>query len=306
MSELQEQQGKSPFKARGTFLPKVPLRPFWGSPKRIDDKEYAETSPRDKKLLLFLPVIFIYGGGGFCLLVWLASVLANDPHWFMLLGGLALLAVAGWGHWKLRRMKPTEFYVFDREKGVFRAKVGFPGRVIEMPFVESEGRLGFGPGPRGVPGYDLSIHHPTLGGWSLLQTVGSNDLLLSYWSFLVQYMDKTKPLPDVPWLHDYPNRTKGWGTTEEWEARKKSPNFIDPWHEWEAIVSQNPKLDSNYYIEHPEELAQWNGKPPWSMNGEELVDAGIMPEWMLPPDEQELYRAQRGRKMAHGGVKRSP
>ena len=57
-------------------------------------------------------------------------------------------------------------------------------------------------------------------------------------------------------------------------------------------------------MEHPEELAQWNGKPPWSMSGEELVAAGIMPEWLLPPDEQERYRMQKGRKKAHGGVRR--
>ncbi len=299
MSEHQEKPNKHPFKARGTLLPKTPLRPFWCSPKRIDGKEYVETSPRDKKLLLFLPVIFAYVGGGGLLLEWTAL----HEAW-TLITGLVLLVIAGWAHWKLRRMKPTEFYVFDREKGVFRAKIGFPGRVIEIPFVEIEGRLGFGPGPRGVPGYGLSIYHPNLRGLSLLETVGDNDLLLCYWSFLVQYMDKTKPLPDVPWLRDYPNRTKGMGTMEEWKKMEKSHNFIDPWHEWEAIVSQNPKLDSNYYIEHPEELAQWNGKPPWTLNGEELVDAGIMPEWMLPPDEQERYRAQKGRRKSHGGERR--
>ncbi len=245
------------------------------------------------------------GGGGFCLTGWTISLLANDPYWFMLLGGLTLLAFAGWAHRKLRRMKPTEFTVFDREKGVYRAKVGiFPPKVIEMPFEECEGRLAFGPGPRGVPEHSLSLFHPTLNGWSLYESYSGVDYPLAYWSFLVQYMDKTKPLPEVPWLRDYPNRTKGLGTMEEWEARKKSPNFIDPWHEWEAIVSQNPKLDSNYYMEHPGELAQWNGKPPWSMNGEELADAGIMPEWMLPPDEQERYQAQKRRKKAHSGARR--
>lgn len=223
----------------------------------------------------------------------------------MLLGGLALLAFAGWAHLKLRRMKATEFFVFDRENGFFRAKLGFPGKVIEMPFVESEGRINFGPGARGVPGYDLSIYHPTWGGWSLMQTVSGKDLLLGYWAFLVQYMDKTKPLPDVPWLRDYPNRAKGWGTMEEWEELKGEPDFIDPFYEWEAIIKKNPKLDSNYYMEHPEELAQWNGKPPWSMNGDELVEAGIISPSLLPPEEQTRYKMPKLRWKEHFG-KKSP
>ncbi len=204
-------------------------------------------------------------------------------------------------------MKPTRFVVFDREKGVQRLPTGiFRKRPLEIPFVECEGRISRNVRSAGAPCHMLWLAHPKLGPMLIEESVAGIDFLLYYWSFLVQYMDKTKPLPDVPGLSDYSNRSKGVGTREEWEARKKSPNFIDPWYEWEAIVSQNPKLDSNYYMEHPEELAQWNGKPPWSMNGEELVDSGIMPEWMLPPDEQERYRAQRGRKMAHGGVKRSP
>ncbi len=305
MSELQEIPIKRPSKAIGKPLPKVPLRPFWCLPTRLDDKEYVENSPSDKKFLLFLPVIFIYMGGGFCLIGWTISMLAKDPYWFMLLGGLALLAVAGWGHLRLRRMKQTRFIVFDREKGVRRTQVGiFRKRILEVPFDECEGRLSRSPGAGGAPGHRLVMYHPTIGLLYLNESITGIDSPLAFWSFLVQYMDKTKPLPDVPWLQDCPNRTKGLGTMEEWEARKKSPDFIDPWYEWEAIISEDPKLDSNYYMEHPEELAKWNGKPPWSMNGEELVDAGIMPEWMLPPDEQERYRGQKGRKKAHSGARR--
>lgn len=304
MSELKEILIKRPFKAIGTPLPKVPLRPFWCLPTRIDNKEYVENSPGDKKFLLFLPVIFIYGGGWFCLLGWTISMLAKDPYWFMLLGGLALLAFAGWGHWKLRQLKPTRFIVFDREKGVRRTQVGiFKKRTLEVPFNECEGRISRSPGAGGAPGHRLVLYGPTIGPLYLDESITGIDSPLAFWSFLVQYMDKTKPLPDVPWLRDYPNRAKGWGTLEEWEARKKNPGFIDPWYEWEAIISQNPRLDSNYYMEHPNELSQWNGKPPWSMNGEELVAAGIMPDWMLPPQEQEHYQAQRGRKKSHRPAK---
>ncbi len=205
---------------------------------------------------------------------------------------------------KLRRMKATLFSVFDREKGVFRAKLGFPGKITEIPFAESEGRLQFSAGARGAPGHDLALHHPTMGGWSLLQTVGDSGLLLGYWSFLVQYMDKTKPLPDVAWRKDYPNRTKGWGSREEWDALKERPDFIDPYDQWQAIVAQNPQLDSNYCLEHPEELAKWNGKPPWSMTGAELVEAGIVPEWLLPPGERATLPTKPLRQASYGGGRR--
>ncbi len=199
-------------------------------------------------------------------------------------------------------MKATEFLVFDREKSVFRAKLGFPGKITEIPFAESEGRLKFVAGARGAPSHDLALAHPTLGSWSLMETIGDNNLLLGYWSFLVQYMDKTKPLPDVAWLQDYPNRTRGWGTREEWEALSEEPGFIDPYEQWKAIVAQNPQLDSNYYMEHPEELAQWNGKPPWSLSGAELVEAGIIPPTLLPPDEQQRYPELKRHFKEHPGT----
>jgi len=43
----------------------------------------------------------------------------------------------------------------------------------------------------------------------LCSTLQNPRNLLGYWSFLVQYMKKNAPLPDVPELHNYPNKTAG-------------------------------------------------------------------------------------------------
>jgi hypothetical protein len=48
----------------------------------------------------------------------------------------------------------------------------------------------------------LHLHHPSKGSFVIVEGA-EYDLPLGYWSFLIQYMDKSKPLPDVPWLEDY-------------------------------------------------------------------------------------------------------
>ncbi len=299
MNEVQAKHFKRTFKAHGIPLPKVPLRPFIALAHRMDDREYVETSMGDKKYLLFLPVILIYVWGGGLLIAWTAI----DETW-ALFTGLSSIVFALWAHLKLRRTKPKQFVIYDREKGVniLPASI-FRQSPLEIPFVECEGRISRNVRSAGAPCHMLWMVHPQYGPMLLEESVGSVDFLLGYWSFLAQYMDKTKPLPDVAWLQDYPNRTKGWGSREEWEALSEEPGFIDPYEQWKAIVSQNPQLDSNYYMEHPEELAKWNGKPPWSLSDAELVEAGIIPPTLLPPDEQQRHPVPKLRFKDHPGKK---
>ena len=43
----------------------------------------------------------------------------------------------------------------------------------------------------------------------LCYTYGSPQILIGYWSFIVQFMKKDGPLPDVPELHQYPDKIEG-------------------------------------------------------------------------------------------------
>jgi hypothetical protein len=43
----------------------------------------------------------------------------------------------------------------------------------------------------------------------LIRTTANPQSLAGFWSFIVQYMKEEGPLPDVPALYQYPNRTPG-------------------------------------------------------------------------------------------------
>jgi len=72
------------------------------------------------------------------------------------------------------------------------------------------------------------------------------DSPLSYWSFLVQYMDKTQPLPNVGELEKYGKTTEGLGSWQEYENNIKSGRLRDPWLEWQSELKANPTLDVFY------------------------------------------------------------
>ncbi|RFA29870.1 hypothetical protein CAI21_08530 [Alkalilimnicola ehrlichii] len=77
-------------------------------------------------------------------------------------------------------------------------------------------------------------------------SAGGPDRPLAIWSFLVQYMDKDGPLPDVPALAEYPNRTPGLGSWDEW----KKGALRDPFLSWKAEWNSMPKALKEYAEEH--------------------------------------------------------
>ncbi len=64
----------------------------------------------------------------------------------------------------------------------------------------------------------------------LTASITGIDTPLAYWSFLVQYINKNAPLPDVPALDEYPNRTQGLGTWKEWEEKERTIGHADPYY----------------------------------------------------------------------------
>ncbi len=241
----------------GRTLPNRVLRPFFHMAcGPFDDKQYREISGGDKSLNLCMIYGFLYLGAVICFTLW--TVFYFDIRWF--LGGLLCLVLAVSLHRYLNRMEPTRFNTFDRETGLCCFTCGFWGNIKnEYPFAECEGRISRSARRTGASCHMLYLYHPQLGCEYLFESISGIDLCLGYWSFLVQYMDKNAPLPDVPQLEQYPNRTPGLGSWEDWKRKAKAPNFFDPFYQWEAELNRNPKLDIAYYWAHPEE-APWKQK----------------------------------------------
>lgn len=92
----------------------------------------------------------------------------------------------------------------------------------------------------------LMLVHPSLG--TFLLTEGADlDLPLGFWSFLIQYMDKSKPLPDIPFLKDYPNREPGLGEWSSWKKKMGTFQIDDPYALWLKELEQHPELDVGNY-----------------------------------------------------------
>jgi len=116
----------------------------------------------------------------------------------LLFGGI-LGAVLGISMLMLsKRLKPSKDCVFDRESGTIAwYKWQWSNKHYDFPFDEIEGRVVKSVTGRGIGLYQLWLNHlPSRTLMMLIETgAGGTDVPLGYWSFLVQYMDKTKTLP---------------------------------------------------------------------------------------------------------------
>jgi hypothetical protein len=219
------------------------LRPFvYGEPVSIDDKQYVILGLGDRVgvviFLMAFPYAIAFGGA----LFW-AAFHFNQP--IALSVSLISLAIALTMHYASKRMKHNQFTVFDREKGIVSFPKGlFSSEVTEGPWEDWSARLWIQSTSVGAPQHTLSLVYLPTGRMGMLTaSISGIDTVLGYWSFLVQYMDKDAPLPDVPALKDCPNRTKGLGTWKEWEVKERTIGHSDPYYEWLAELSEDPSLD---------------------------------------------------------------
>lgn len=224
----------------GKPLPKRLLRPFLlVEPISLDRERYVFVSGADGSNYVFvmMGIMYVVAGGAA-----LGSVISKFREPVAIAMALIALIVALLLHYRFRTMKPRKFAVFNREAGTVQQPAGvFSKTVVEAPWDEWTGRLWVMSSTTGIPRHVLSlVHIPSYKLWELHTDVIDTDTLLGFWSFLVQYMDKEGPLPDVPELEAYPNRTKGLGTWKEWGDNYRTP---DPYSEWLSELKANPELD---------------------------------------------------------------
>lgn len=236
-----KERKKTPWiKLVGKPLPKRVLRPFvYVEPFSLDDKRYVFVSTADGAGFIMAFSVLMYvvvAGAG------LLSVISKFREPVAIAVTIIAFVVALALHYQARAMKPRKFAVFDREAGTVQQPRGvFTKKVIEAPWDEWSGRLWVQSTYSGIPRHALSlVHRPSYKLWELHTDLIDTDSLLGIWSFLVQYMDKEGPLPDVPELKDYPNRTQGLGTWKEWEENYRTP---DPYSQWLVKLKANPELD---------------------------------------------------------------
>jgi len=135
---------------------------------------------------------------------------------------------------------PSRQAVFDRTTGTVRTP-NHPlvrKKATETPFEEWEAITTFHYTQIGAPTHRIFIRNTKIPYVVLVGQTATFDEVLGMWSFLLQYMKRDAPLPDVPDLAQYPNRTKGLGTWEKWERKSRLPDFVDPYEVAKARMEQ--------------------------------------------------------------------
>jgi len=228
----------------GKALPKRIMCPFVVLPhEHLDDKQYVLMASNDRLAFIeVLPVLILVVSIG-AIIGWLAT--GSETA---LIVTLVSLVFSGIFYILEKTIKPTKFEIFDRESGMITIPRPFSKRIwISAPWEEWQGRIWLGASSVGVSNHHLMLTHTPSGrGWEMSSSTTGVDSLLSYWSFLVQYMDKTEPLPNVGELSKYGKTTEGLGSWEEYENNIKSGRLRDPWLEWQTELKVNPELDVFY------------------------------------------------------------
>ncbi|HEC18238.1 MAG TPA: hypothetical protein ENI97_02730 [Gammaproteobacteria bacterium] len=135
---------------------------------------------------------------------------------------------------------PKRQAVFDRTTGMVRTP-NHPlirKKASETPFEEWEAITTFHYTQIGSPTYRLFIRNTKIPYIVLVGASSTFDEVLGMWSFLLQYMKKDAPLPDVQSFKKYPNRTKGLGSWEEWKWKSRLSDFVDPYEVAKARMEQ--------------------------------------------------------------------
>lgn len=232
-------------KAPGKHLPKRLLRPFVvPTYHRLDEKQLALVAEGDKRnwvnMLRGFSYAFAAGGGA----TWAAFHFKEPISLSVAIIALTLSFVFKYLE---NTIKPTRFIIFDREQGTVSFPLGWTsgGGRATFPWNEMVGRLSLGPTVAGESRHLLIMVHRLTGhGPILMKCIMGIDYPLGVWSFLVQYMDKDGPLPNVPELAHCPNLTDGLKESDkDWFEQNDYGSRSDPYYEWLAELKANPELD---------------------------------------------------------------
>jgi len=215
----------------GRALPNNPVRPFTALYSSIDEKQLRSLSPTDKTnfIAAFMYICVIAGIGAF--IVWFALDFTSDID---LVISVTAFLIAGLIYLLLKFVKPKQYVVFDRENQTISYPVGtFSKKMFTAPWDEWGARVTIGATYSGGSRHSMwLVHLPSERLFPSYSSVAGIDFLLGIWSFIIQFMDKNGPYPNVPGLDHLDNLTDGLGTWDDWEKNGIAFTSEDPYYTW--------------------------------------------------------------------------
>ncbi len=208
-------------------LPKKLLRPYvFETPTAADADRYCcERRPEKGRYYDMILWTVLCAGLGLLPLGWAV--------------GLPFILLAGLAYGGLRYVKRIRGAILDRENGNLILHKGWLLRPLALPFDQCQGLLITEAHPMGFATSRLFVEHPQLG----LHTVTDDnspalDKELGLWSFFVQYMDKTRPLPKTGPFENLPDADPGLGDWEDWSTKTTQSGFVDPFAQWLKALAE--------------------------------------------------------------------
>jgi hypothetical protein len=201
-------------------LPQTIMRPFWHPETiKLDDRQFCMRLDEDRPWLIAMLMLVM----SFALLG-LASIrffeIFNAYNQQQIYGEkfYVEVAIAGGllvgsllGFYLFYRINQRRFICFRREtRSIFYSSRGLIPKYQERAYDEFQGTI---KNLKSIFGKRKSmlalIHKDRKQSVILIRTTANPQSLAGFWSFIVQYMKEEGPLPDVPALYQYPNRTPG-------------------------------------------------------------------------------------------------
>lgn len=201
-------------------LPQTIMRPFWHPEAvQLDDNRFCIRLELDRPviaaaIMLIVSVCIITVAGLQFYETYMAHTLNGIPKQRLyqelaVAGGLLVASMLGF--YIFYRIHKARYICFKRDThSIHFPRQGLIPSYVELDYDEFQGRIEHRKNLLGGRMSVLMLAHDDRKQSILLTSTRDNpQTLAGFWSFLVQYMKKDAPLPDVPALHEYPNKTPG-------------------------------------------------------------------------------------------------
>ena len=205
---------------QNTDLPQKIMRPFWHPvAETLDDNNFTTILAHEKPkyipyMMLFASLLIFYiSVNG---LIQFSESYPDIKQWnnenIYTLATYSLIAItAGLLVYLFSRVKQPRTVNLNRQQHTVKSSTRslLPGS-LNHSYDDMTGAIECYKSPFGKRKSWLVLKHKTeKHKIRLSYTYDNPQQLIGYWSFIVQYMKKNGPLPDVAALHHYPNKTDG-------------------------------------------------------------------------------------------------
>jgi hypothetical protein len=201
-------------------LPQTIMRPFWHpEASRLDDKQFCIKLDVERPwfaaaLILIVSLGLLTVSSMQLYEIYLLYTQQGDigKQLYKELGmATGMLVISLLGCYLFYRVSQVRRVCFKRDThSVYYPRRGLIPRYQELDYDLLQGRIEHRKSPLGKRLSILTLAHDDQRQSILLTSTRDNpQTLAGFWSFIVQYMKVDAPLPDVPALHQFPNRAPG-------------------------------------------------------------------------------------------------